>query len=191
MKFLQNPRLLENYLEKYQIRNLFDTKNLSFGLCAFEKGELVSQLNPSDYFLFLVEGTIEISAIHRDGSLFPIAHQNSFLCLGDLEFCGERNETHQTKAVSDVKCVVLSLKDYKNLLLDDNRFLRYLLTSVTQKMVLFTRVQTEFSSLEESLLYYLQYECPHQCLCGIEKTAALQHPAASARSEISFGAKHH
>ena len=72
-----------------------------------------------------------------------------------MEFCGKRDDTHQIAARTTALCIVLPLASTKELLLNDNRFLRYLLNSVTEKLMLYSSSQSNFSTLEESFLSYL------------------------------------
>ena len=60
-------------------------------------------------------------------------------------------------------------------LLNDNRFLRYLLNSVTEKLMLYSSSQSNFSTLEESFLSYLSERCPDQTFSGVEKMAMQLH----------------
>ena len=134
MKRIFDPALLDFYLQKYEIPSLFNTPDLAFSLYQFEKGERLDILNPEEYLSFLVNGSIEISANRADGTSYPIGYLDSFTCIGDMEFCGKRDDTHQIEARTTALCIVLPLGTAKEFLLDDNRFLRYLLTSVTEAL---------------------------------------------------------
>ena len=122
---------------------------------SYEKGERLDTLNPEEYLSFLVDGSIEISANRADGTSYPIGYLDGFTCIGDMEFCGKRDDTHQIEARTTALCIVLPLASTKELLLNDNRFLRYLLNSVTEKLMLYSSSQSNFSTLEESFLSYL------------------------------------
>ena len=137
MKRIFDPALLDFYLQKHEIPSLFDTPDLAFSLYQFEKGERLDTLNPEEYLSFLVDGSIEISANRADGTSYPIGYLDGFTCIGDMEFCGKRDDTHQIEARTTALCIVLPLASTKELLLNDNRFLRYLLNSVTEKLMLY------------------------------------------------------
>lgn len=162
MKRIFDPALLDFYLQKHEIPSLFDTPDLAFSLYQFEKGERLDTLNPEEYLSFLVDGSIEISANRADGTSYPIGYLDGFTCIGDMEFCGKRDDTHQIEARTTALCIVLPLASTKELLLNDNRFLRYLLNSVTEKLMLYSSSQSNFSTLEESFLSYLSERCPDQ-----------------------------
>ena len=144
MKRIFDPALLDFYLQKHEIPSLFDTPDLAFSLYQFEKGERLDTLNPEEYLSFLVDGSIEISANRADGTSYPIGYLDGFTCIGDMEFCGKRDDTHQIEARTTALCIVLPLASTKELLLNDNRFLRYLLNSVTEKLMLYSSSQSNF-----------------------------------------------
>ena len=73
------------------------------------------------------------------------------------------------------KIHVVRLGSAKEFLLDDNRFLRYLLTSVTEKLMLYSSSQSNFSTLEEAFLSYLSKRCPDQTFSGVKKMAMQLH----------------
>ena len=110
-----------------------------------------------------------------DGTSYPIGYLDGFTCIGDMEFCGKRDDTHQIEARTTALCIVLPLASTKELLLNDNRFLRYLLNSVTEKLMLYSSSQSNFSTLEESFLSYLSERCPDQTFSGVEKMAMQLH----------------
>ena len=187
MKRIFDPALLDFYLQKHEIPSLFDTPDLAFSLYQFKKGERLDTLNPEEYLSFLVDGSIEISeanvngqvgpfsANRADGTSYPIGYLDGFTCIGDMEFCGKRDDTHQIEARTTALCIVLPLASTKELLLNDNRFLRYLLNSVTEKLMLYSSSQSNFSTLEESFLSYLSERCPDQTFSGVEKMAMQLH----------------
>ena len=166
MKRIFDPALLDFYLQKHEIPSLFDTPYLAFSLYQFEKGERLDTLNPEEYLSFLVDGSIEISANRADGTSYPIGYLDGFTCIDD---------THQIEARTTALCIVLPLASTKELLLNDNRFLRYLLNSVTEKLMLYSSSQSNFSTLEESFLSYLSERCPDQTFSGVEKMAMQLH----------------
>lgn len=182
MKRIFDPALLDFYLQKHEIPSLFDTPDLAFSLYQFEKGERLDTLNPEEYLSFLVDGSIEISANRADGTSYPIGYLDGFTCIGDMEFCGKRDDTHQIEARTTALCIVLPLASTKELLLNDNRFLRYLLNSVTEKLMLYSSSQSNFSTLEESFLSYLSERCPDQTFPAWKDghAAPLQPPPAPA-----------
>lgn len=163
---------LEQYLNQYKIRELFETKGLSFRLCQYDKGEMIScDSDTNQRLCFVVNGAIQIYAVHEDGGYYPLCYSNSFTLLGDMEFCGAPCSSLLVEVVKPTLCVELSISTLREELLNDNTFLRCLLRSVSDKLALLTQADTGFSSLEEKLLYYLEHECPDHQFQGVEAVA--------------------
>lgn len=172
MKQIKDERKLSVFLDQYQIRSLFSTENLTFRLYQYEKGEILNFLRDSNCFLqFLVSGSVQIYAVHKDGRRRPVCLVEEFTVLGDMEFCGEAPDLFLVEATGKVICIELSLKECRESLLNDNVFLRYLLHSVAHKMAMFSQAEAMFTSLEEKLLYYFRHGCPGQELKGVDAAA--------------------
>ncbi|MCD8189024.1 MAG: hypothetical protein LUD78_02170 [Clostridiales bacterium] len=169
MREIFNAAALEQYLDRYKIREMFETKELSFRLCQYDKGEIIRCSTDTDQRLcFPVTGAIQIYAVHEDGGCHSLCYINDFILLGDMEFCGAPSSTLLVEVVKPTLCVELSISSLQDDLLNDNTFLRFLLRSVSGKLALLTRSDTEFSSLEEKLLYYMEHECPDHQFQGVE-----------------------
>ncbi|MCD7830136.1 MAG: cyclic nucleotide-binding domain-containing protein [Clostridiales bacterium] len=163
---------LERYLDQYKIRELFETEALSFHLCQYDKGEIIRcSTDENQRLYFLVEGAVQIYAVHEDSGGYPFSYINHFTLLGDMEFCGAPTSSLLVEVVKPALCVELPLYTLKSSLLNDNTFLRFLLRSVSHKLVLFARSETAFSSLEEKLLHYMEHECPDHQFQGVEAVA--------------------
>ncbi len=172
MKEIHDPKLLNQFLGRYQIRDLFETKGLPFILVQYGKGEILNHIrNTAGCLQFLVDGTIQIYSVREDGSSYPVCLSSEFTLLGDMEFGGETSLPFLVEARSEVTCVELPLYQYRERLANDNTFLRFMLRSIAHKMALFSQSEASFANLEEKLLYYLKYECPRQQFQGVEAAA--------------------
>ena len=172
MKQVHDEKMLERYINRYHINEIFDTKNLTFRLYQYERGEILNYNRDfSNHLQFLVSGAVQIYSIRGDGSRYPLCLLNDFTLLGDMEFCGETSLPFLVEATRKVMCIELPLYDFRNALLNDNAFLRFLLRSVGHKMALFTQSEAAFTSLEEKLLHFLKYDCPDHQFQGVEATA--------------------
>ena len=133
------------------MKRIFDPALLDFYL---QKYEIPSLFNTPDlaFSLYQFEKGERLDILNPEEYL-------SFLVNGSIE----------------ISCIVLPLGTAKEFLLDDNRFLRYLLTSVTEKLMLYSSSQSIFSTLEEAFLSYLSKRCPDQTFSGVEKMAMQLH----------------
>lgn len=171
MEQVHDEKILERYINLYHIYEIFDTKNLTFRLYQYERGEILNYNRDfSNHLQFLVSGAVQIYSIRGDGSRYPLCLLNDFTLLGDMEFCGETSLPFLVEATKKVMCIELPLYDFKNILLNDNTFLRFLLRSVGHKLALFSKSEASFSNLEEKLLHFLKYDCPDHQFQGVEAT---------------------
>lgn len=149
MRELKDPELLAYYLKKYKISSLFDTKALPFRLFEYLPGEMMnSSRSPEDYLKFVVAGEWQIYAQHADGSRSLIGHGRDFSILGDLEFCGEKPSVHWQEVLKTVHTLELPMKEMRPILMEDNRFLRFLLHNLARKMTGGFKLFSDFPSLE-------------------------------------------
>ena len=173
MKELKNQKLLDTYLQQYKILDLFDTPNLPFRLYAYEPGEIMNYAHPlQNYLKFVVSGSVRLYSIQEDGEQF-IAYQGEHCgLLGDLEFCGVDTENHYQEALTLVHSIELSLSETRQKLLNDNRFLRYLLYFITKRNATIATLESNrYSTIETRILRYLEYESPDHILSGVEAMA--------------------
>lgn len=105
-------------------------------------------------------------SIRKDGSRCPLCYLEEFILLGDMELCGEKSPILFVEISKRTIFVELSLYEYRDTLLNDNTFLRYLLHSVAHKMAFLAQSEVSYSSQEEKLLHYLKYDCPDQQIRG-------------------------
>ncbi|WP_417297644.1 cyclic nucleotide-binding domain-containing protein [Eisenbergiella porci] len=134
MKKIYDRPIVMEYVKKYGISRFFDTRDLPFFLIRYEKGETI--IHPTEhtrYLQFVVEGTVAIYSIRRDGSQFPIASSDDFMMLGDVEFVNQSLPALFAEAKSDTAAVALSLDENKPVLDRDLAFLHYTLRSLVKK----------------------------------------------------------
>ncbi len=157
MKIIKDKTVLENTLNRYDIRSFFSDTSLSFSLYCFEKGEFVNNtIDCSEYLSFFTEGRIEITHVRDDGSIVSVSEISSFTVLGDLEFADRLFSPHLVEAKKRSYFVVLPLKGIRTTLEQDPVFLMHMLSSVSQKFVSFSSAATVSRSLKEKLLYHME-----------------------------------
>lgn len=173
MKEIKDETLLKNYLQQYKIPDLFDTKDLPFQLYEYEAGEIMNYKRSLDKYLkFIVSGEISLYALMEDGEQFIAFQGPQFGLLGDMELCGVRFENNYQEALTTVHSIELPLSKVKSQILDDNRFLRYLLYRGVKRHVQMTKPELVHStSVEKRLLHYLEYESNDHSFSGVEAMA--------------------
>lgn len=169
MEKLCDTEEIEYWLQKEQIRDYFDTPDLSFQICRYKKGEYITTPDtPVEDLLFVVRGTIQIYGIREDGSISPVNQSNSPTLIGDIEFSRQENPPFFASAKTDVTCIALSMRKYQKELNCDLRFLHMLLQSYGDKLELFTSIDVPAATTEERVLLYMKNICPSRELNNLE-----------------------
>jgi len=172
MHEIQDKKLLQHYLEKYEILQFFDTPDLPFRLYCYEPGEMMNILRPTrEYLKFVVEGSFDLYAVRLDGTRHMVYHSDGFCFLGDLEFCGKQAGLRYQEVTRRVYTVELPLEPLRLQLQQDVRFLNYLLDVMSTKFAGTSMDMIAFSDMREALLYYIRYQCPERTITNVGETA--------------------
>ncbi|MBQ7001186.1 MAG: hypothetical protein IJN67_09110 [Oscillospiraceae bacterium] len=172
MQEIRDLQKLETYLERFHIRELFDTRDLPFRLYRYEVGEMLNILRPTrDYLKFVLEGSFDLYSIREDGGRHLVWHCEGFTFLGDLEFCGKTAGMRYQEVTRTVYSIELPLEVLRPTLQKDVRFLNFLLDTMSIKFAGTSMDLVGFSDLQERLLYHIRYECPDQTITSVSQTA--------------------
>ena len=172
MQEIRDSQKLETYLEKFHIRELFDTPNLPFRLYRYEVGEMMNILRPTrEYLKFVVEGSFDLYAIRADGVRHLVRHCEGFTFLGDLEFCGKDAGLRYQEVTRTVYSIEFPFQALRPRLQQDVRFLNFLLDTMSTKFAGTSMDLVGFSDLRERLMYHIRYECPDQTIISVSQTA--------------------
>ena len=134
LRRIRDKKQVEHWLQKGHIRENFDTENLPFSVCRFEKGEyLTRQGGRLAELLFLIEGEVQIYGIREDGSVTPVNRHEAPVLLGDAEFVMGGASSLFTEARTTVICAALPMEPYRAELDRDVKFLHLLLRSYAGK----------------------------------------------------------
>ena len=172
MQEIRDPQKLEAYLEKFRIRELFDTRDLPFRLYRYEVGEMMNILRPTrEHLKFVVEGSFDLYAIRADGARHLVRHCEGFTFLGDLEFSGKDAGMRYQEVTRRVYSLELPLDVLRPALQQDIRFLNFLLDTVSAKLAGISMDLVGFSGLREALLYHIRYQCPDRTITSVSQTA--------------------
>lgn len=124
---------------------------------------------PMKHLYFLVEGSVRIYGVRRDGGIFPVSAASQLTMLGDLEFCGNGVSPFFVEARTPSACVALNLDRWKEELNRDLRFLHVLLESFMEKMRLFAVMGGGTVTVRDRILFYLQHLCPQGTILRLGK----------------------
>ncbi len=128
MKKIQNPITIRKAVNSLPLSDIF-TKDYSqcFDLFEFDKDEFIireGQIN--DYLFFLLKGTVKCFSYSISGKVQFISYLRESESIGLVGSIWRRPPITNIQAIGKCSCLALSLVRYRNELMDDNQFLRYL-----------------------------------------------------------------
>lgn len=172
MREIRDPELLEHYLRKYHIRSFFDTTDLPFRLYEYAPGEMINVVHPMEESMkFIVEGVFDHYKIQEDGSFYLISHCDGFGFMGDLAFCGRQPPGRYQEVIETVRAVELSMLETRTVLENDNRFLRFLIDTMAQRMTASMHIRSDMTTAEKALIGYLRWRCPNHRITNVSEAA--------------------
>lgn len=172
MREIRDPELLEHYLRKYHIRSFFDTPDPPFRLYEYAPGEMIHVVHPVEESIkFIVEGVFDHYLIQNDGSPYLISHCDGFGFLGDLAFCCRQPKNRCQEVLETVRAVELPLEPLRSILENDNRFLRFLIDTMAQRMTMSLNTRVCDTSAEHAVLAYMRWRCPNQTITNVTEAA--------------------
>ena len=172
METVNNRRLLESYLRQRGISELFVTCKPRFYLLHYSPGELLtSPFSPSTYFQFIVDGELLLYDMPDESSINTlVTAYNRIFTLGDIELLDTGFTPLFVEAKTDVYSAAIYLEQYKEALLNEPKFLRYLCVGLAQKLQGAT-ADSNRSSLRERVAHSLRMAEPGQTVTDIVRIA--------------------
>lgn len=172
MREIRDKALLEHYLRKFHIRSFFDTPDLPFRLYEYAPGEMINVVHPMEQSMkFIVEGVFDHYKILEDGSAYLISHCDGFGFMGDLAFCGRQPPGRYQQVIETVRAVELPMAEMRPVLQEDNRFLRFLVDTMAQRMTASMHSRSDMVTAEQALLAYLRWRCPSHTITNVSEAA--------------------
>jgi len=172
LREIRDTERLEHYLRKYHIRSFFDTRDLPFRLYEYAPGEMINIVHPMEESMkFIVEGVFDHYKIQEDGTPYLIAHCDGFGFMGDLAFCGRQPSGRYQEVIETVRAVELPMAEMRPILENDNRFLRFLIDTMAQRMTASMHSRSDMSTAEDALLAYLYWRCPNHTIINVSEAA--------------------
>jgi CRP-like cAMP-binding protein len=136
MRKIVDNSLLEHYIKKHNIDQIFDEDMLKYAqLYFFEKGEYILEAaNKLEYYYLLVGGKIKIYYILENGKYSNLKFYNDFVTIGDMELLKDDPIICNIDAVEDTYMIVLSSDILRKKYFDNPKFLRHLVDSLSVKL---------------------------------------------------------
>ena len=166
MKKIHNAKMLEMYIKKYHIDEMFsiDMKP-HMELFLFDKNDYICKVDePLEYLFFFVEGKAKVYNSLSNGKSLLLRFYNPFQAIGDVEFLHLETANSNIQVVYESYCIGISFKAIRQYALEDARFLRYACESIGEKLLSLSK----YSSI--NLLYPLENRLASYILASISST---------------------
>lgn len=162
---INDPKLLEKYISRYEIDNIFNMNMKPFmELFYFDKNEHICKEGELlSYLFFFVEGKIKIYITLSNGKSLLLSFYDRFRILGDIELMNFKPASTNVQAVKNSYCIGIKIDDARKYLLNDAKFLRFMCNSLVEKL----NVCSNNSSI--NLLYPLENRLASYIVAAAEK----------------------
>ncbi|MDT8717501.1 helix-turn-helix domain-containing protein [Clostridium sp. 19966] len=136
MRRIANKELLQEYIDKFNLEDIFDKALLERAeLHFYEKEETIlkAEAKLENYYL-LVDGKIKVSYLFENGKSMLLKFYKDFNTIGDLELLKDLPIRCDIDAVDDTYLIALSSEIIRREYLNDSRFLRHLVETLSDKL---------------------------------------------------------
>lgn len=136
METVNNRALLDRYLEKSRLMEHFSTCKPQFLLRRYQPGELLTNpFSPSPYLPFIVDGELLLYDMPDEESTIMLETTYTEVnILGKVELLDELFTPFFVEARTDVYTLAFYTETYRQALLNDPVFLRYLCSNLAKKL---------------------------------------------------------
>jgi len=128
LKTIKDDKLLRQLMDETSISNIFslDVSKI-IELFLFEDGEyLIRQGEYSEYLYFLARGRVKVFSTNFAGNIVPFGYYQRFRVIGEVSLLWGNKPDTSVQAVGKCYCFGINLEKYREVLINDNSFLRYI-----------------------------------------------------------------
>lgn len=136
MKKISNCELLNEYINKYNIENIFDKDILKYAqLHFYEKDEYILEAQSNlQYYYLLVQGKVKVSYPFENGKSMLLKFYSDFISIGDLELLKNIPVLCDVDAVIDTYLIAVPSDILRKKYFDNPKFLHHLVDSLSDKL---------------------------------------------------------
>lgn len=137
MKIIKDKQLLEHYIKKYDIMNLFTDESIKehMELRKYNKREyIVSPEGILDEFLIMVEGRAKVYSHSSNGKVILISFYKPFGVLGDVEYALGKETDYIVEALTDATYIAIDRDVLIKKTETDIKFKNYIMYSLAKKL---------------------------------------------------------
>ena len=180
MRKLYDRRLQKQFREKWNIDSIFSSPNLPVHFYQYGEGESLTAKNPLNRCVkFVLEGTFRIYTITPEGGEYVIFQGHRKELISQWHVGAEHYQIVSVDAVTPVITAELLLDDCEERLMEDAKFLRFLLGQISSAYREFAmEVISQEETVEKRLLSVLE-KTPQHSFSGVEEMAKRLHCSRS------------
>lgn len=136
MKRISDNKLLNYYIDKHNIENIFNIEILEYAqLHFYEREEYILEAGaPLEYYYLLVDGKIKISYLFENGKSMLLKFYQEFNTIGDMELLKNIPVGCIAQAVQDSYLIAIPSEILRNQYSNDLKFLHHLVDSLSEKL---------------------------------------------------------
>lgn len=136
METLNDRARLEGYIQKLHLTECFCKEMPRFLLLHYSPGDLLTTpFSPSKYLQFVVEGELILYNMPDESRTVMLqTNSNDVKLIGEVELLNPRFDPFFVEAASHVYTLAIYLDTYRDLLLNDPVFLRYVCVTLSDKL---------------------------------------------------------
>lgn len=180
MRKVYDRRLLKQFREKWKIESIFTDPDLPFHFYKYNEGESLLSRNPLNRCVkFVLEGTFRIYTITPDGCEYVIFQGHRQELISQWHVGAEHYQIVSVDAVTPVITAELLLDDCEEQLMEDAKFLRFLLGEISSAYREFAmEVISQEETVEKRLISVLE-KTPQRSFSGVEEMTKRLHCSRS------------
>ncbi|MTI46391.1 MAG: cyclic nucleotide-binding domain-containing protein [Firmicutes bacterium] len=128
MENINNPRVLKEYVDKFNINSLFqDNMMEDMKLCKFNSEEIIFlEEEHIENFYFIVEGKVRVKASLKSGKEILLRFIQPFNTLGEIELMGDCCAKNRVESVKESLLIGISIDKMRKFAFEDIKFLKYI-----------------------------------------------------------------
>lgn len=136
MKRVFDNKLLNNYIKKHNIENIFDDEILKYAqLHLYEEEEYIFESGENlEYYYLLVDGKIKIYYPFENGKSMTLKFYKDFNTIGDLELLKGIPILCNIDAVEDTFLIAIPATIIREKYFDNVKLLHHLVDSLSEKL---------------------------------------------------------
>ncbi|WP_454053047.1 Crp/Fnr family transcriptional regulator [Clostridium sp. Marseille-Q7071] len=136
MRRISDNNLLNYYIAKHNMENIFDKDMLKYAqLHFYEKDEYILEAESElQYYYLLVDGKIKISYLFENGKSMFLKFYKEFNTIGDLELLKNIPIKCNIDAIEDTYLVAIPADILRKKYLNNIKFLHHLIDSLSEKL---------------------------------------------------------